>query len=183
MPRSAGSGCPRSTIKKIKIISVIYPFGAFSLLATHNLTKKEDCICVAFYSWWYIQQLPSGEHPNLRRERCCSPPAFSLFLPRFFSFATRVIGFISVGKTFLAKLWNLFKGIVCIGRAEDRPRISNILFSGQFYMFVYFFSWLLSPNRAHLGHDSKNVIHWFPSVRSYQQVSVLKATGGGGVNV
>ena len=97
---------------------------------------------------------------------------FFSFPLSFFSFATHVIGFISVGKTFLAKLWNLFKGIVCIGRVEDRPRISNILFSGQFCMFVYFFSWLLSLNRAHLGHDSKNVIHWFSSVRSYQQNSV-----------
>ena len=51
------------------------------------------------------------------------------------------------------------KGIVCICRAEDRPRLSNILFSGQFCMFVYFFSRLLNLNRAHLGHDSKNVIH------------------------
>lgn len=48
MPRSAVSGCPRSTIKKIKIISVIYPFEAFSLLATHNLTKKRTIFALPF---------------------------------------------------------------------------------------------------------------------------------------
>ena len=87
MPRSAVSGCPRSTIKKIKIISVIYPFEAFSLLATHNLTKKEDYILFA------LPFIPDDIFSSSRvasilitegRERCCSPPAFSLFLPRFF---------------------------------------------------------------------------------------------------